>query len=99
MFLHVIFFFLVSFCIIYLLTAFKEEGILSNLRLIQEFIENGQITDTAIIRNSKGNIVTIRGIYIVNSGQIALRAKKKKSSNLDPELVNDYFTSRKSALN
>ncbi len=71
----------------------------SNLRLIQEFIENGQITDTAIIRNSKGNIVTIRGIYIVNSGQIALRAKKKKSSNLDPELVNDYFTSRKSALN
>lgn len=71
----------------------------SNLRLIQEFIENGQITDTAIIRNSKGNIVTIRGIYIVNSGQIALRAKKKKSSNLDPELVNDYFNSRKSVLN
>jgi hypothetical protein len=70
-----------------------------NEHIIQELIDENKITEQSIVRNSKGKIVTIRGIIIVDSGQITLRTKKRSNQRLDPTLLNDFFVSQKIGLN
>lgn len=70
-----------------------------NEHIIQELIDENKITEQSIVRNSKGKIITIRGIIIVDSGQITLRSKKRSNQRLDPTLLNDFFVSQKIGLN
>lgn len=66
---------------------------LLNEHTIQELIDENKITEQSIIRNSEGDIITIRGIIIVDSGQIIFRYKKKTTFN--SKLLNDFFVSQK----
>lgn len=64
----------------------------SNIKVIQDLIDRGEIEEKSIIRNSKGNIVTIRGIVVVDS---TVRPKRKRPpTKITNPLLNDYFVSR-----
>jgi len=69
---------------------------LANEHIIQELIDENKITEDCIVRNSSGQIVTIKGIIVVESGQITLRYNKRKSRPaIQPKLLDDFFVSQK----